>query len=82
MSELPPLQPTPEPSTEQTLQPGIGLSPAAPDRPADAAKEASVSTSAFEAWLQRMNIFRGQGADLVLPPGLPAAFEHALLPLA
>jgi len=23
-----------------------------------------------------------QGADLVLPPGLPAAFEHALLPLA
>jgi ethanolamine ammonia-lyase large subunit len=36
----------------------------------------------FEAWLQRMHIFRGQGADLVLPPGLPAAFEQALLPLA
>nr|WP_315463812.1 ethanolamine ammonia-lyase subunit EutB [uncultured Rhodoferax sp.] len=36
----------------------------------------------FEAWLQRMHIFQGQGADLVLPPGLPAAFEQALLPLA
>jgi ethanolamine ammonia-lyase large subunit len=36
----------------------------------------------FEAWLQRMHIFQGQGADLVLPPGLPAAFEPALLPLA
>jgi dihydrofolate synthase/folylpolyglutamate synthase len=50
LSELPPLQPTPEPS----LQPGIGLTPAAPNRPAEAAKEASVSTSAFEAWLQRL----------------------------
>lgn len=36
----------------------------------------------FEAWLQRMNIFKGQGVALVLPPGLPAAFEQALLPLA
>ncbi|WP_089953278.1 ethanolamine ammonia-lyase subunit EutB [Limnohabitans sp. 2KL-3] len=36
----------------------------------------------FEAWLQRMNIFQGQGADLVLPPGMPAAFAQALLPLA
>ncbi len=36
----------------------------------------------FEAWLQRMNIFQGQGADWVLPPGLPTAFEQALLPLA
>ena len=36
----------------------------------------------FEAWLQRMHIFQGQGADLVLPPGMPAVFEPALLPLA
>jgi ethanolamine ammonia-lyase large subunit len=36
----------------------------------------------FEVWLQRMHIFQGHGADLVLPPGLPAAFEQALLPLA
>ncbi|MDH4451252.1 MAG: ethanolamine ammonia-lyase subunit EutB [Rhodoferax sp.] len=36
----------------------------------------------FEAWLQRMHIFQGQGAELVLPAALPAAFAQALLPLA
>ncbi len=36
----------------------------------------------FEAWLQRMNIVHGHGPDLVMPPGLPAVFEQALLPLA
>ena len=35
----------------------------------------------FEAWLHRMHIFKGAGASLVLPPGLPAAFEKTLLRL-
>jgi ethanolamine ammonia-lyase large subunit len=33
----------------------------------------------FEAWLQRMQIFQGEGDALTLHPGLPAAFEKALL---
>jgi ethanolamine ammonia-lyase large subunit len=33
----------------------------------------------FEDWLQRMQIFQGEGDALTLHPGLPAAFEKALL---
>jgi ethanolamine ammonia-lyase large subunit len=33
----------------------------------------------FEAWLQRMQIFQGEGDALTLHPGLPPAFEKALL---
>jgi ethanolamine ammonia-lyase large subunit len=33
----------------------------------------------FDAWLQRMQIFQGEGDALTLHPGLPAAFEKALL---
>jgi ethanolamine ammonia-lyase large subunit len=36
----------------------------------------------FEAWLQHMQIFEGEGPSLALHPGLPPAFEHAVLPLA
>ena len=32
----------------------------------------------FEAWLQRMQIFQGEGDALTLHPGLPSAFEKAL----
>ncbi|WP_241464031.1 ethanolamine ammonia-lyase subunit EutB [Rhodoferax saidenbachensis] len=32
----------------------------------------------FEVWLQRMQIFQGEGDALTLHPGLPSAFEKAL----